>query len=77
MIKVTVGNNVKRETRIVESSATVRSVLDEAGIDYTRGAMQLSGATLSPADFDKTFAQLGVTDSCYLINVAKLDNAHI
>ena len=75
MIKVTVGNNVKREAKIVESSATLRAVLEDAGIDYTRGVVHLDGASLRPGDMDKTFAQLGVTESCYLIQVAKADNA--
>ena len=75
MVKVTVGNNVKRETKIVESSATLRSVLEDAGVDYTRGIMHLDGATLAPGDLSKTFAQLGITDKCYLLNVVKADNA--
>jgi hypothetical protein len=75
MIKVTVGNNVQRKSTIVDSSTTLRQVLDAAQIDYTRGAMHLDGAPLQPGDLDKTFAQFGITEQCYLLNVVKTDNA--
>lgn len=75
MIKVVVGNNVQRKSTIVDSSTTLRQVLDAAQIDYTRGAMHLDGAPLQPGDLDKTFAQFGITEQCYLLNVVKTDNA--
>lgn len=75
MIKVVVGNNVQRKSTIVDSSTTLRQVLDAAQIDYTRGAMQLDGSTLMPGDLDKTFAQFGITEQCYLLSVVKTDNA--
>lgn len=75
MIKVVVGNNVKRETVIVESTSTLRQVLENAQIDYTRGAMNLDGCTLSPGDLDRTFADFGITEKTYLLNVTKTDNA--
>lgn len=75
MIKVTVGNNVQRKSTIVDSSATLRQVLNAAQIDYTRGSMHLDGAPLQPGDLDKTFAQFGITEQCYLLNVVKTDNA--
>lgn len=75
MVKVVVGNNVKRETKIVESSATLRSVLEDAGVDYTRGVMHLDGSSLNPGDLDKTFSHFGITEKCFLLNVVKADNA--
>ena len=75
MIKVTVGNNVKRDTVIVEETATLRSVLEDAEIDYTRGTMHLDGASLNPGDLDKTFADFGIKDRTFLLNVVKADNA--
>ena len=53
MIKVTVGNNVKRNSVIVDEAVTLRSVLEENDIDYTRGTMHLDGSTLQPGDMDK------------------------
>lgn len=75
MVKVTVGNNVKRETRIVDENVTLKSVLEEAGVDYSRGTMHIDGSTLGPGDLDKTFAQIGITEKCFLLNVVKADNA--
>lgn len=75
MIKVVVGNNVKRETVIVDANTTLRAVLEDANVDYTRGVMHLDGSSLNPGDLDKTFASLGITEKCYLLNVVKADNA--
>ncbi len=75
MIKVTVGNNVKRQAIIVEESTTLRTVLEEVGIDYTRGVMHLDGSSLQAGDLDKTFADFGIADKCFLLNVVKADNA--
>lgn len=75
MIKVVVGNNVKRETVIVDASTTLRKVLEDANVDYTRGVMHLDGSSLNPGDLDKTFESLGITEKCYLLNVVKADNA--
>ena len=75
MIQVIVGNNVKRNTVVVDSTTTLREVLESNQIDYTRGVMHLDGVSLNPGDLDKTFASLGVTERCYLLNVVKADNA--
>jgi hypothetical protein len=75
MIKVTIGNNVKRTSEILDASTTLRSALETAEIDYTRGIMNLDGSTLNPGDLDKTFADFGISEKCYLLNVVKADNA--
>ena len=75
MIKVTVGNNVKRESVIVDENTTLRAVLEDNGIDYTSATMHLDGSSLKPGEIDKTFADLGITEKCYLLNVVKADNA--
>lgn len=75
MIKVTVGNNLKRESVIVEESTTLRTVLENAGVDYTKGQMHLDGVTLQAGELDKTFAAMGITEKCFLLNVVKADNA--
>ena len=73
MIQVTVGNNVKREKMIVDANRTLRSVLEEAGIDYTRGVMHLDGASVNPGDLHKTFASFGIAEKCFLLSVVKAD----
>lgn len=75
MVKVMVGNNVKRESVIVDSTTTLRTVLEDAGIDYTRGVMHLDGSSLQAGDLDKTFDDFGITEKCFLLNVVKADNA--
>jgi hypothetical protein len=75
MIKVTIGNNVKRDNHILDADTTLREALEDAGVDYTRGVMNLDGSTLNPGDLDKTFADFGITEKCFLLNVVKEDNA--
>lgn len=75
MIKVTIGNNVKRESIIIDENTTLRTALEDNGIDYTTGTMHLDGSSLKPGDLDKSFAELGITEKCYLLNVVKADNA--
>lgn len=75
MIKVVVGNNVKRESVIVDNNTTLRAVLEDNGIDYTTGTMHLDGSSLKPGDLDKTFVDFGIDEKCYLLNVVKADNA--
>ena len=75
MIKVTVGNNVKREAVIIDENTTLRSCLEANGVDYTRGVMHLDGSSLNRGDLDKTFQQFGITEKCFLLNVVKADNA--
>lgn len=75
MIKVTVGNNVKREAVIVDENTTLRTVLEDNGIDYTSGTMHLDGSSLKIGDLDKTFSDLGIAEKCWLLNVVKADNA--
>ena len=76
MVKVTVGNNVNRETVIVDSDTTLRSVLEDAGIDYSKGGINLDGSTLKPGDLDKSFDDFNIGEKCFLLQVVKCDNAN-
>ena len=80
MIKAIVGNNVKRETVLVPHTSTLRDALEQGGIEYSTGVMHLDGASINPGDLNKTFEELGYDgsagkDRCFLLNVAKADNA--
>ena len=75
MIKVTVGNNVDRTSMIIDANTTLRTALEQGDIDYTRGVMHLDGSSLNPGDLDKTFADFGIAEKCFLLNVVKADNA--
>lgn len=75
MIQVNYGNNMKKETAIVDEHTTIRQFLEDVGIDYSKGQTNLDGAQLKPGEIDKTFADFGITTKCFLFNVVKLDNA--
>ena len=53
MIKVTAGNNVKRESVIIDENTTLRACLGANGVDYTRGGKHFPGSSLNPVDIDK------------------------
>ena len=53
----------------------IAEALENAEIDYTRGVINLDGSSLGPGDLEKTFADFGITEKCYLLNVVKADNA--
>ena len=74
-IKVTVGTNTSRKSVIVDNSTTLRKVLEDNQIDYSRANVNLDGASLNPGDMDKSFAELGIAETCFLIASIKQDNA--
>ena len=73
MIKVTIGTNTSRSSVIVDPNKTLREVLEDNGVDYSTGTLHLDGVTLTPGQLDKSFAELGITEKCFLINVVKGD----
>lgn len=75
MLKVTVGTNTNRKTVMVPEDTTLRQVLEENGINYSVAQTSLDGCVLQPGDMDKSFSAMGVTSACYLVSVAKMDNA--
>lgn len=75
MIKVICGNNMGRSEKIVSADTTIASHLKACGISYEKGITSLNGTPLTPGDFDKTFADFGITSQAYLLNVVKADNA--
>jgi hypothetical protein len=75
VVRVTVGNNVQKETKDVPSTETLRTTLENANIDYTRGITTIDGSSLKAGDMDKTYAELGITGRTFLLNVVKADNA--
>lgn len=78
MIKVNVSSNFVSNTfEVDESTTTVRSVLDQAGIDYNRFQVLLGAQVVTPDKRDKTFVQLGVYEDCFLSSTTKADSARI
>lgn len=78
MIKVNVSSNFVSDTyKVDESTTTVRSVLDQAGIDYNRFQVLLGAQAVTKTKLDQTFVQLGVYDDCFLSTTTKADSARI
>lgn len=75
MINVTIVDNLHRNTYPVDPNTTLRSVLEAHDVDYTTGQTKLDGSSLAAGDLDKTFADFGIAEKCYLVNIAKQDNA--
>ena len=75
MIQATIGTNTSRNKVSVAPGTSLREVLDEQEVNYSVANVHLDGCALKPGDLDKSFADLGITDSCYLIAVIKSDNA--
>jgi hypothetical protein len=75
MISITVGTNTKRKQVVVDPNLTVRQVLEQNGVNYSVGNINLDAKILNQSDLDKTLTELGVTSGAYIINVAKADNA--
>lgn len=75
MIKVTVGTNFQRQSVIVDENTTIRKVFEDSSTPYTVGQPRLNNKILTEDDFDKTFADFSVTETCLLLNTAKQDNA--
>lgn len=75
MVKVTMRTNGKGVSPILDENTTLRQALEDQGFDYTRGNWHLDGAALTPGDIDKSFADFGIGEKCFLISIVKADNA--
>lgn len=75
MIKVTINTNFVREDIIIDESTKIADVLEQYDVDYGRFAVMINGTTLMPGDFSKSFADMGITESCRLSSITKTDNA--
>lgn len=75
MITVKVGSNLDRKTIMVQDDTTIRKVLEDNDVNYGTAQVHIDGSVLGPGDMDKTFAQVGITTSCFLVAVVKTSNA--
>ena len=81
MLRVTVGNNLKRNVVLIDENTTLKACLEEAQIDLSRGIIHLDSAPVEAGGLNKTFAELGYDgtpgkDKAFLLSVTKADNAH-
>lgn len=75
MISVTVGTGFNRTQDLVDTSATLRSVLEKNNVNINVGTVALNGKTLQPHQLDETFDSMGIAADCFLISSVKADNA--
>ena len=75
MIKVNLVTMNGKESVFTSETNTLRQVLEDKRVNYATGVIQLDGCSLRPGDLDKSFADHGVTEMCYLSVVVKADNA--
>ncbi len=73
MIKVLIGTNTNRKQITTDPSRTLKSVLEENGIDYSTGGIHLDGLAVAGEDLNKSFTEHGITEDCILISVVKGD----
>lgn len=77
MIRIHSGTATNRHIIEADDHDTLKSVMERVsqdyGVDWSRGTTNLDGATLRPGDASKTFADFGITDTCFLVNVPKAD----
>lgn len=73
MIQVIIGTNLERKTITVDPSRTIKSVLEENNIDYSKGGVHLDGLAIAGGDINKTFADHNITERCILVSVIKAD----
>lgn len=80
IINVYCGTITNHGVEQVDDSATIQSVIDTMRVHYgvndTVGTFNLNGTTLSLADRDKTFRELGVADECSLMHSPKADGGN-
>ena len=75
MINVTFGTNLTRSSELVNPNTTIRAFCEDNIPNYANVTMTLDGSALRPGDIDKTFADFGITERCYLLSIVKQDNA--
>jgi len=77
MIQIKVGTNTKKTVVNTSVTMTPAALLEQEGVNMSGATAFLNGAPLSPLDYSKTFAELGVADesSAMLIAAVKADSA--
>lgn len=73
MIQVLIGTNTNRTRVTVDPSRSLKSVLEEHGIDYSTGGIHLDGMAVAGEELNKSFTAHGITEDCILISVVKGD----
>ena len=78
MLRITLANNMKRSTVLVDENTTLREALTSNDFDPTKGLVHIDSAPINPGDMNKTFAELGYDgtpgkDRLFVAMVVKAD----
>lgn len=73
MVQVTFRNNGEVKVILLPATTTIREAIAQSGIDWSTGQTYMGGVRVN--DLDKTFADYGVSESVFLINVTDGKNA--
>lgn len=74
MISLRVGSNTDISTIIVEDTMTPNEVFAAQSITYESAIVYLSGASVSPNQMNKSFADMGISGEASLVAVVKHGN---
>jgi hypothetical protein len=74
-IKVSLATPDGRKTALVDDNTSIKDVLNNNGVVYTKATLMLDGVILGAADINKTLAQMNVTSDCTISVTIKMDNA--
>ena len=77
MIQVSVRSTGYANTVVIDNSTTIRQLLEQEQIDYSRGMTTIDGANIPAGGLDKTFAEFGIVTKCFVANIVKADNAFL
>lgn len=76
MFDLTIGTNLNRKKVPASYDKTPKQMLDEAGIDYSKGAVHLDGVTLDNNKMNTKFSELiKEATSASLVVTVKADAA--
>lgn len=75
MLEITIGTNTERIRVLVSGAITLRKLLEDNNVVYTKGTIHIDGCPVGVGDMDKTLTDLGITTKAYIISVVKADNA--
>ena len=75
MIQVKLSTNTERKTVTVDEETTIREILEDNNVDYSRTPIYLDGAPLAEGSMDKSLSEFNIVDHCMLTAIVKTDNA--
>lgn len=75
IINAKFGKNTERYNKNINSEDTIKKVLQDEDIDYNTTTILIDGAPLGVGDINKTFDEMGITDTVYINAVVKASNA--